>query len=276
MRQTKLDEIQREKAQETATAGSKRKEPTSDADGKPPSQDNEQGNKSRKKEPSEDLQVEEPAETQNGTKDKALAPAQLSGDQSKIDKKLKGDDVEINEANENSNNDSNTSNSEIPWHVSEKGLVYFFYRPKVRSSDEAEKSSTESLDDVQNTFMLLVPRASESDTAPAADASTEQEHDDKRKPPNPTAYRLVSLGKKRMPSPEAALKAGQEPGGIGGRHSEAIWATVAAIGADLKAAGEGMGEEHYSTKTRGKFCYGLRPSQTCTRTGQANRSEDEC
>ncbi|KAJ9476772.1 hypothetical protein PHBOTO_000442 [Pseudozyma hubeiensis] len=252
MRQTKLDETQREKAQETATAGSKRKEPASDADGKPPGQDKEQGYKSRKKEPSEDPQVEEPAETQNGTKDNASAPAQLSGDQSKIDKKLKGDDVEINEGNEDSKNDSNTSSSEIPWHVSEKGLVYFFYRPKVRSSDEAEKSSTESLDDVQNTFMLLVPRASESDTAPAADTSTKQEHDDKRKPPNPTAYRLVSLGKKRMPSPEAALKAGQEPGGIGGRHSEAIWATVAAIGADLKAAGEGMGEEHYSTKTRGE------------------------
>ncbi len=79
----------------------------------------------------------------------------------------------------------------------------------------------------RNTFMLLVPRASESETAPAKDSSKkETEEGDKRKPPNPTAYRNISLGKKRMPSPEAALKAGQEPGGIGGRHSEAIWALL--------------------------------------------------
>lgn len=106
--------------------------------------------------------------------------------------------------------------------------------------------------------MLLIPRASESDTAPASEASdtksAEKDGDgDKRKPPNPTTYRLISLGKKRMPSPEAALKAGQEPGGIGGRHSEAIWATVADIGADLNKVADGMGEEHYSTKTRGKI-----------------------
>lgn len=131
--------------------------------------------------------------------------------------------------------------------------VYFFYRPKVRSADKAESNSTKSLDDVQNTFMLLVPRASESNTAPAKGSKKEADEDDKRKPPNPTAYRLVSLGKKRMPSPDAALKAGQEPGGIGGRHSEAIWATVADIGADLNNVAKGMGEERYSTKTRGEF-----------------------
>lgn len=106
------------------------------------------------------------------------------------------------------------------------------------SADKAESNRTESLGDVQNTSLLLVPRASESDTAPASGAggkkSFQKDEGDKRKPPNPTAYRLISLGKKRMPSPEAALKAGQEPGGIGGRHSEAIWATVADIGADLK------------------------------------------
>ena len=121
------------------------------------------------------------------------------------------------------------------------------------SVDKAESNSTESLDDVQNTFMLLVPRASESDTAPASEAEgNEAEQHDKRKPPNPTAYRLVSLGKKRMPSPSAALKSGQKPGGIGGRHSEAIWATVVDIGQDLNKVAEGMGEQRYSTKTRGE------------------------
>ena len=126
------------------------------------------------------------------------------------------------------------------------------------AADKAESNGTESLSDVADTTMLLVPRASESDTAPATEAggkksSAKEEDEDKRKPPNPTAYRVISLGKKRMPSPSAALKSGQEPGGIGGRNSEAIWATVAGIGADLDKAAEGMGEERYSTKTRGMY-----------------------
>lgn len=129
--------------------------------------------------------------------------------------------------------------------------IYWLYRPKVVAADKAETASAESLDEVQNTFMVLVPRASESDTAPASSTKKEDEEADKREPPNPTAYRLISLGKKRMPSPEAAIASGSEPGGIGGRHSEAIWATVADIGADLKDLAEGMGEERYTTKTRG-------------------------
>lgn len=255
MRQTRLDESKQEDQaskkqngppEDETAAGSKRKEPASDAEEEPSSQDKGGSSKSRKTDA-----------TSSGSKDGAAAPTKLSGDQRKVDSKLKGDDVEVNKGDsDNDHREEGKSNSEVPWHVSEKGLVYFFYRPKVMSSDKAESNTTESLDDVGNTFMLLVPRASDSDTAPASDAvKAKQEQDDKRKPPNPTAYRLVSLGKKRMPSPEAALKSGQEPGGIGGRHSEAIWATVADIGADLKAAGEGLGEERYSTKTRGEcFC----------------------
>lgn len=253
MRQTRLDEKKEQdssaksedSSKEQTAAGSKRKEPVATADEKVDHADNDDRAKSRKMEDSGEQDDNDTAKAQKDTDKPAAEPAKLSGSQGKIDSKLKGDDVEINE-------ESSDGKKEVPWHVSEKGLVYFFYRPKVQSADKADSKSTESLDDVQNTFMLLVPRASESDTAPAANASKKEEGD-KREPPNPTAYRLVSLGKKRMPSPEAALKAGQEPGGIGGRHSEAIWATVADIGADLKAVADGMGEERYSTKTRGKI-----------------------
>ncbi|GAK62270.1 uncharacterized protein PAN0_001d0469 [Moesziomyces antarcticus] len=170
--------------------------------------------------------------------------------QSGADKKLKGDDIETHETG-NNENDADAP-SEVPWHVTEKGFIYWLYRPKVVAADKAETASAESLDEVQSTFMVLVPRASESDTAPASSAEKkENEEGDKREPPNPTTYRLISLGKKRMPSPEAAIASGSEPGGIGGRHSEAIWATVADIGADLNNLAQGMGEERYTTKTRG-------------------------
>lgn len=259
MRQTRLDESKKEEeeskgsAEEQAVAGSKRKEPAPVSEATPSQGKKENRTKSRKTAPSEDEQGDEDKKTRRNGDKGSSSPAKLSDDQRKVDSKLKADDVEINEGDSGSD-----GKQEVSWYVTEKGIVYFFYRPRVMSSDKAESNSTESLDDVQNTYMLLVPRASESDTAPASDASggksaSKNEQDDKRKPPNPTAYRLVSLGKKRMPSPEAALKSGQDPGGIGGRHSEAIWATVADIGADLKAVADGMGEEHYSTKTRGKI-----------------------
>lgn len=264
MRQTRLDESKKnirkgemekskDSAEAQATAGSKRKEPAADADPKLTKEEIQNRNKNRKTELSvtDDQNDEDSTTGQNGDQDGASSPVELSGDQRNVDSKLKGDDVEIKSGD-------SRDKKEVPWHVTEKGVVYFFYRPKVMSSDKAESNSTKSLDDVQSTSMLLVPRASESDTAPAVYAANdkgfaEDGQDDKRKPPNLTAYRLISLGKKRMPSPEAALKRGQEPGGIGGRHSEAIWATVADIGADLKAVADGMGEEHYSTKTRGEI-----------------------
>ncbi|KAJ1031053.1 hypothetical protein NDA18_002274 [Ustilago nuda] len=230
MPQTRLDKKKSQDASqqnddEQATAGSKRKE-TDPTHGENKSQDdNDDRAKSRKTETNDEQQDQKQYDSstkQQGGNGEAVAaePVKLSDDRQKVDNKLKGDDIEINKGEP----DSDDKKSEVPWHVSEKGLIYFFYRPKVRSADKAESNSTKSLDDVPNTFMLLVPRASESNTAPAK-GSKEADEDDKRKPPNPTAYRLVSLGKKRMPSPDAALKAGQEPGGIGGRHSEAIWAT---------------------------------------------------
>lgn len=267
MHQTKLDEKNSKdtsekndaadnKTEEQAAAGSKRKETDSTTDDKEAQDDNKDRAKSRKTEDEKDDEQDDSSDQkQSGGSEADAEPVKLSGEQRKVDNKLKGDDVEINKGNSGSDDKkSSGSSGEVPWHVSEKGLIYFFYRPKVQSADKAEKNSTESLDDVQNTFMLLVPRASESDTAPAKSSKKESDEEDKRKPPNPTAYRLVSLGKKRMPSPEAALKVGQEPGGIGGRHSEAIWATIADIGADLNKVAEGMGEERYSTKTRGMFC----------------------
>ncbi|CDU24011.1 uncharacterized protein SPSC_02640 [Sporisorium scitamineum] len=243
MRQTRLDESKKEEeeskgsAEEQAVAGSKRKEPAPVSEATPSQGKKENRTKSRKTAPSEDEQGDEDKKTRRNGDKGSSSPAKLSDDQRKVDSKLKADDVEINEGDSGSD-----GKQEVSWYVTEKGIVYFFYRPRVMSSDKAESNSTESLDDVQNTYMLLVPRASESDTAPASDASggksaSKNEQDDKRKPPNPTAYRLVSLGKKRMPSPEAALKSGQDPGGIGGRHSEAIWATPA-----VRPAGRG----HYA------------------------------
>ncbi|SAM69610.1 uncharacterized protein UBRO_00619 [Ustilago bromivora] len=257
MPQTRLDEKKSQDASqqnddEQATAGSKRKETDPTHDENKSQDDNDDRAKSRNTETNDEHQDQKQYDSstkQQGGNGEAVAaePVKLSDARQKVDNKLKGDDIEINKGEPGSHD----KKSEVPWHVSEKGLVYFFYRPKVRSADKAESNSTESLEDVQNTFMLLVPRASESDKAPAKGSKKEADEDDKRMPPNPTAYRLVSLGKKRMPSPDAALKAGQEPGGIGGRHSEAIWATVADIGADLNNVAKGMGEERYSTKTRG-------------------------
>ncbi|SNX81716.1 uncharacterized protein MEPE_00421 [Melanopsichium pennsylvanicum] len=267
MRQKRLDEkrskesckkndISDEKEEEQPNIGTKRKETASAADEeKPKGEGCDDRAKSRKMERSEDDRDEQVETNDQEVENRKTEPAKLSGHQRKIDCIVAGNDVEVN-MDANSAEKKPRSSKEIPWHVSEKGHIYFFYRPKVRSADKAESNNTESLDDVQNAFMLLVPRASESETAPASEANGKNGaakvgQEDKRKPPNPTAYRLISLGKKRMPSPEAALKSGQEPGGIGGRHSEAIWATIADVDQDLKKVADGIGEGHYSTKTRG-------------------------
>ncbi len=114
--------------------------------------------------------------------------------------------------------------------------VHFLYRPKVQSVDEAkqDKPAAESLDDIQRTHMVLLPRKSD------------ETHD------KSVAWRQISIGKKRMPNPEAALEAGQEPGGIGGSSSESIWATVAAVSDDITELTEGLKESKNETKTRGE------------------------
>ena len=59
---------------------------------------------------------------------------------------------------------------------------------------ESGKQATGSFDDIQRTHMILLPRAS--------DHTHEQN----------VAFRMITLGKKRLPNPESALAAGQEPG----------------------------------------------------------------
>lgn len=108
--------------------------------------------------------------------------------------------------------------------------LYFFYRPKVQPAGSAEsgKPAATSIDDAQNFHMLLLPRASDSDTAPAkpeaeqpegAEGKSETTGDKARQAG--IGARLIRLGKKRMPEPKAPLKQGDQPGGIGGDNSEA-------------------------------------------------------
>ncbi|EPQ26085.1 uncharacterized protein PFL1_06293 [Pseudozyma flocculosa PF-1] len=168
------------------------------------------------------------------------------------DRKLKGDDVEVRKS------DAGNDADEVRWHIAETGLIYFFYRPKVKAAMGEDKgASIDSLDGVQNSFMLLVPRRSESETAPAApkeekDGNDDDDDKDKRAPHNPTGFRFIALGRKRMPDVELALSHGQEPRGIGGRDSEATWATISSVGTDLDKLVDGMKESRYSTKTRGE------------------------
>lgn len=121
----------------------------------------------------------------------------------------------------------------------EEGNIYFFYRPKVQGVDDYDKQekAVSSIDDVQNTHMLLVPQASKSETAPASPGTAEkiakekEQNGGQQQPPAGTTgekakkhgigFRLVRLGKKRLPAPEEAIARGLQPGGIGGDSSEA-------------------------------------------------------
>jgi hypothetical protein len=71
---------------------------------------------------------------------------------------------------------------------------------------------------------------SESETAPAPSSKSEGKGSDAQQPAATTGekaeklgvgFRLIKLGKKRLPAPEEAIKAGLQPGGIGGDSSEA-------------------------------------------------------
>lgn len=109
--------------------------------------------------------------------------------------------------------------------------------------DGSSGALASSLSDVQNTHMLLVPRSSDSPTAHASSSSNEDKG---------TGWRLISLGKKRMPDPEIALEQGQKPGGIGGDSSEALWATVVDVGKERGELQGELGEKRYNTRTQGE------------------------
>lgn len=76
---------------------------------------------------------------------------------------------------------------------------------------------------------LLLPQASDSSNAPAP-ANAKEKSDGTNGPSASTGeksekqgvgFRLIRLGKKRLPAPEEAIKTGAQPGGIGGDSSEA-------------------------------------------------------
>lgn len=72
------------------------------------------------------------------------------------------------------------------------------------------------------------------DAAPASDDATTTKKQ----------YRLITIGKKKLPDPE-----GQDSEGT--RKKEIFWATVTACGDNLAELEKGLGEKTYETKTRG-------------------------
>lgn len=135
----------------------------------------------------------------------------------------------------------------------ERGHVYFFYRPKVQHEE------VHDIDDVRNFHMLLIPRPPEfsvhiegqqpsgveKDSHPDDEMSVIAEGADVVPAPPPrdqpkTHFRLITVGKKRLPDPDA-------PGGKG-----VYWASVTAVGDDLHGLEQGLGERSYETKTRGE------------------------
>jgi hypothetical protein len=91
--------------------------------------------------------------------------------------------------------------------VIEQGNVYFLYRPKV------ETDEVEGLDDVQRLYMVLSPHGK-------------------------ARYRLIVLGRKRLPEIE----------GGGQRY----WGFVDNVAKDPKDLRAELEEQHYRTKTRGE------------------------
>ncbi|KAF7362550.1 hypothetical protein MVEN_00603200 [Mycena venus] len=142
--------------------------------------------------------------------------------------------------------------------TTERGHIYFFFRPRVETDEPT------SIDDVKNLHMLLVPRppkfSAADDTQSAANTKEDSEME------------LLTQGSRRNPDSRR-----------GGR-KESFWATVMTVGDDLDTLEKGMGEKTYETKTRGtrhdpparlvaRGCYAIvnndaqRPSQETTYLG---------
>lgn len=115
------------------------------------------------------------------------------------------------------------------------------------------------MDDVQRFYILLVPRPPE--FAQSQGGSTTKDQDDEEEMtvlssgadavPAPETtnekrkrFRLLAVGKKTLPDPEAG-------GGKGRGRKGVFWAMVSTVGEDLQKLQEGLGEKEYETKTRG-------------------------
>lgn len=166
------------------------------------------------------------------------------------EKKVEGEDV----------GPVGSKQDDVKWEVLERGHVYFFYRPKVQpdKGEDDNQPAAKSIDDTQNTHMLLLPRSSDSDTAPAKPASQQpNDIDNKSEQTGEKARqggigaRLIRLGKKRMPEPNAAIATGNQPGGIGGDSSETIWSVISDVSPSFDALKDSFAERRYKTKTAG-------------------------
>lgn len=145
----------------------------------------------------------------------------------------------------------------------ERGHIYFFYRPRVQVDE------VQSIDDIRNFHILLVPRPP--DFAQGHDSSSKQNGVKKQDPsdmdnaemkvlapgadavpapddvhPKKKNYRLITVGKKKLPNPESKKETGKLT-------KETFWATVTSVGNDLDSLAKGLGEKTYETKTRGSL-----------------------
>ena len=126
--------------------------------------------------------------------------------------------------NRNDQNPPILEHTDLPEGAIERGHIYFFYRPKVQLEE------ARSFDDVQRFYILLVPRPPVFAESPpegndmekkeepdmtllsaGADAVPASESTNASKKP----FRLIAVGKKSLPDPEAA---GKEKG-VGSRYS---------------------------------------------------------
>ena len=96
-------------------------------------------------------------------------------------------------------------------HLLERGDIYFFYRPRVQEK-EKEDSTPKAIEEVQRFYMIMHPY-------------------------DKSYYRLLLIGRKRLPDPET---------------HERHWATVDTVTDDVKKLRETFKAVTYSTKTRGK------------------------
>ncbi|CAO1632801.1 unnamed protein product [Parajaminaea phylloscopi] len=149
---------------------------------------------------------------------------------------------------------------EVEWEILERGHIYWFYRPKVQPAgdEKSDEPAAKSIDGTQNAHMLLLPKDSQSDTAPAKpedqvpkdiDSKSEQTGEKARR--GGIGARLIRLGKKRMPEPTVAIENGDQPGGIGGDSSETIWSVISDVAHSLEALKDSFAARHYSTRTAG-------------------------
>lgn len=105
--------------------------------------------------------------------------------------------------------------SEAGPEILEQGDIYFLYRPKVRSAEEAEDAdgepAAEGMGDVQNFYLVLKPRGGR--------------------------FRLINIGRKRLPDIEG---------------HERNWGFVAMVADSGKEIEAELRRDTYDTKTRGE------------------------